>query len=96
MTHDRRPEVRPREVDCKDVSSFDRPALLPPGDDDLLAMVQQTFDGARRVLGPGDARRYIREREEDLYRHLESLGLGEHLPRVRAVYAAFWQMQAGM
>ena len=79
-----------------DVSSFDRPALLPPGDDDLLEMVQQTFDGARRVLGPVDARRYIREREEDLYQHLDALGFGEHLPRVRAVYAAFWQMQAGM
>jgi hypothetical protein len=83
-------------VDCVDVSTIDRPSSLPPGDDDLLEMVQETFDGAREALGTADARRYIREREEDLYRHLESIGLEEHLPRVRAVYAAFWQIQAGM
>lgn len=59
-------------------------------------MVQDTFDRARRVLGPTDARHYIRLREEDLYRHLEALGLEDRLPRVRAVYAAFWRLHAGV
>lgn len=59
-------------------------------------MVQETFDRARRVLGPTDARLYIRLREEDLYRHLEGLGMEDRLPRVRAVYAAFWRLHAGV
>ena len=71
-------------------------SVLPAGDTDLLAMVQDTFDRARRVIGPRDARIYIRHREEDLYRHLEAIGLEDHLPRVRAVYAAFWRLHAGM
>jgi hypothetical protein len=71
-------------------------SVLPPGDGDLLEMVQETFDRAVDVLGPAHARRYIRMREDDLYRHLEALGLEDRLPRVRAVYAAFWRLHAGM
>jgi hypothetical protein len=71
-------------------------SLLCEGDDELLAMVQTTFDRARCVLPPGDARRFIRRREQDLYTHLEAIGLGDRLPRVKAVYAAFWRLQAGM
>jgi hypothetical protein len=71
-------------------------SLLGDGDDELLDMVQTTFDRARRVLGPGDARRYIRMREDDLYEHLETIGLGDRVPRVRAVYAAFWRLHAGV
>ncbi|BCS33071.1 hypothetical protein TBR22_A22970 [Luteitalea sp. TBR-22] len=71
-------------------------SLLPEGDSDLLDMVQDTYDRARRVLGPTDARRYIRLREDDLYRHLEALGLEDGVPRVKAVYAAFWRLHAGM
>lgn len=71
-------------------------SVLPPGDSDLLDMVQDTFDRARQVLGPTDARAYIRLREDDLYRHLEALGLEHRLPRVRAVYAAFWRLHAGV
>lgn len=70
--------------------------LLHEGDDDLLEMVQDTFDRARRVLGPTDARRYIRLREDDLYRHLEAIGLEDRVPRVKAVYAAFWRLHAGV
>lgn len=71
-------------------------SVLPDGDGDLLEMVQETFDRARQVLGPAEARAYIRVREADLYRHLEGLGLDHSLPRVRAVYAAFWRVNAGM
>ena len=71
-------------------------SLLCEGDDELLAMVQTTFDRARCVLSPGDARRFIRLREQDLYTHLEAIGLGDRVPRVKAVYAAFWRLHAGM
>ena len=70
--------------------------MLPAGDTDLLEMVQDTFDKARQVLGATEARAYIRVREDDLYRHLEGLGLEHSVPRVRAVYAAFWRLNAGM
>ena len=71
-------------------------SVLPAGDTDLLEMVQDTFDKARQVLGATEARAYIRVREDDLYRHLEGLGLEHSVPRVRAVYAAFWRLNAGM
>ncbi len=71
-------------------------SVLADGDTDLLEMVQDTFDKARQVLGPTEARAYIRVREDDLYRHLEGLGMEHSLPRVRAVYAAFWRLNAGM
>jgi len=71
-------------------------SVLPDGDHDLLEMVQETFDKARQVLGGTEARAYIRVREDDLYRHLEGLGMEHSLPRVKAVYAAFWRLNAGM
>jgi hypothetical protein len=89
-------EPRPG-VDCLDVEPILHDAsVLPEGDTDLLEMVQDTFDKARQVLGATEARAYIRVREDDLYRHLEGLGMEHSVPRVRAVYAAFWRLNAGM
>ena len=65
-------------------------------DDDLLEMVEHTFTRACDVLGPARARHFLRRREADLYRHLESSGLDADLPRVRAVYAVFWRTHTAM
>jgi hypothetical protein len=92
-----RVEVLRAPVDCTGVSLILHDAsVLPPGDTDLLEMVQDTFDRARQVMSPADARTYIRVREEELYRHLEALGHEDRVPRVRAVYAAFWRLNAGV